>query len=226
MNVYADDIVLLRHNCRIHKYQNEISALKDNKGNKVLIKKLEDKLDRVKNRKKIKLMKNSLDKDKKDDSNPSLSLFRDVDKFLYRKQWARLPEFHRIVKIKEYINSINELNPKQKKDFVEKIIKKIHSKEIKNKNIVYDMDKEKIIKITGVGLEKIIKDEDNENNDNKSDSNNESESENDNNKKVINKKKIKSKQKKVKSDEEIEENESESENNDSDNDNNNDENDE
>ena len=76
-------------------------------------------------------------------------MFQEIDYYLYKKPWLRLQEFHKLIKIKEYVNSLN-IKEKDKKQLIELLEKKIKNKELKNKQITYVPEKEIIIKISGV----------------------------------------------------------------------------
>jgi len=78
---------------------------------------------------------------KKDD------LFREIDKYLYKKLWNKLGTFHKIVKMKEYIKATygeGELQTKMTTELVEMIdTGKLNTK----KAVIYDPNAEKILSI-------------------------------------------------------------------------------
>ncbi|ANB50658.1 hypothetical protein [Powai lake megavirus] len=82
---------------------------------------------------------------------------KDMDAMVYKKPWNKLKEFHKIMKIKEYINKltygekINNIDMENNKEFIIKeIILGLKSKRFnKNKSeIVYDYEKMEITSIS------------------------------------------------------------------------------
>jgi hypothetical protein len=76
-------------------------------------------------------------------------MFNEIDKYIYKCEWSKLRDLHKIVKLKDYVNSL-----KMKKDKKIKIISlleyKLKNKELKNKQIIYIPSEETIKKIYGV----------------------------------------------------------------------------
>jgi hypothetical protein len=66
--------------------------------------------------------------------------------YLYLKPWSKLNQIHKIIKIKEYINSLTDCNLKEKEILIDKLIDLI---KIKSKlKLKYDDTKGKIISIS------------------------------------------------------------------------------
>lgn len=72
-------------------------------------------------------------------------IFKEIDKYTYRKQWNKLIAFHKIVKIREYINEhVTDLE--MQKEIIEKL--KVYAEENRintKKYVVYDPNAEKIL---------------------------------------------------------------------------------
>jgi hypothetical protein len=84
-----------------------------------------------------------------------------MDDYVYKKPWSRLREFHRIVKMREYINelpydnSVSAERIKKNKDIIiVELIKVLRSKELsKKKNqVTYDIEQMKITEIGCISL--------------------------------------------------------------------------
>jgi hypothetical protein len=87
-----------------------------------------------------------------------------MDDYVYKKPWSRLREFHRIVKLREYIDSLEydekllstnmDKIKKNKEMLITQLIELLKNKELsKKKNqVLYDVDKTKIIEIGCVVL--------------------------------------------------------------------------
>jgi hypothetical protein len=74
------------------------------------------------------------------------SLFRE-DKFIYKKQWNRLLPFHKIIKLKEYLNE-NIQNEILRNELIEKISKCTQDGKMNTKkSVIYDPNTEKILSI-------------------------------------------------------------------------------
>lgn len=81
------------------------------------------------------------------------NFFDNIDKLVYKKPWKRLPEFHKIIKIKEYLDEKYKTN--DKRNIIEELlINTIKTKDTTKGNyIIYD---ENICKITDIpGLKNI-----------------------------------------------------------------------
>jgi hypothetical protein len=147
------------------RWQNEIDAIEENddSDDDELIEKYKKNIKKkVKPDKKISTIIKNNNKDSKSaidnkdeidpsiiPSNATLPMFQQIDYYLYKKPWLRLQEFHKLIKIREYINSLN-IKDNEKKNLIELLEKKLKNKELKNKQITYVPKKEVITKISGV----------------------------------------------------------------------------
>ncbi|AYV76956.1 MAG: hypothetical protein Barrevirus5_15 [Barrevirus sp.] len=83
-------------------------------------------------------------------------LFKEIDKYTYKKQWNKLPPFHKTVKINEYL--LEHIKDKKVRDALsDKLADHALKGQINNKKyVVYDPNEEKILLLPCL---KIIKDE-------------------------------------------------------------------
>jgi hypothetical protein len=82
-------------------------------------------------------------------NNDMSPLFSEIEQYIYKKPWLRLQEYHKIVKLREYVKSL-EAKERDKKNLEELLINKLKNKELKNKQVTYMPEKEKIMNIKGV----------------------------------------------------------------------------
>ena len=75
--------------------------------------------------------------------------FKDTDKLIYNQLWRKLPIFHKLIKIKEFVN----LNHNGSEDIENMLISKLNNKELPDKNIVYDTKLGIIKDITNIKFE-------------------------------------------------------------------------
>ena len=127
--IYSD-IRKLRLELRIKKYQSEIDIISEenapwNKERLVLLQKAIDELN----------------EEKKEKSNKVS--FNEIENHMFKKPWKSLPEVHKIMKIREFVNS----NIKSKRKKLEKeLVNGLRNNKLKN-NIEYDINKGQIINI-------------------------------------------------------------------------------
>jgi hypothetical protein len=77
------------------------------------------------------------------------TIVSDKNDYLYLKPWTKLTIIHKIIKLKEYVNSLNIDNDKDKQELKDKLIDLIKNKNLLKKNkINYDFSKGKIISIS------------------------------------------------------------------------------
>jgi hypothetical protein len=70
------------------------------------------------------------------------------DDYLYQKPWTKLTAIHKIIKIKEYTNSLLIKDESEKADLREKLVNLIKNKVLtKKESVLYDPVKSKIISI-------------------------------------------------------------------------------
>lgn len=73
--------------------------------------------------------------------------FSKIDNNIYKKLWAKLPPFHKCIKIKEYIDDTYGTG-KMQTEIIEQLSKLVHNGELtKKQHIVYDPNDEKILSI-------------------------------------------------------------------------------
>lgn len=84
--------------------------------------------------------------DKKDSMQQQKdNIFKEIDKYTYKKQWNKLLPFHKIVKLKEYMQN-NVQDEQMRNELVEKLSKFAEEGRINTKKyIVYDPNAEKIL---------------------------------------------------------------------------------
>lgn len=81
------------------------------------------------------------------------TLFQEMDKYTYKKQWNKLPVFHKIVKIKEYLEE-NVPDKKMKKELLEQLTEHANKKGINTKKyVIYDPNKEKILSMPCIEID-------------------------------------------------------------------------
>jgi len=76
------------------------------------------------------------------------NLFKEIEKYTYKKQWNKLIPFHKIVKLKEYIKENAESigNEQIQNEILEQLIKYANEGRINTKKyIIYDPNAEKIL---------------------------------------------------------------------------------
>lgn len=73
------------------------------------------------------------------------NIFKEIDKYTYKKQWNKLIPFHKIVKVKEYINE-NVKDSKMQKELIDKLSAYAEEGRINTKKfVIYDPNAEKIL---------------------------------------------------------------------------------
>lgn len=83
-----------------------------------------------------------------DKSENKVFLSEKID-YLYLKPWTKLNTIHKIIKIKEFINSLNIRDENEKNNLKDKLIDLVKDKTLSKKNkIVYDEVKGNIISIS------------------------------------------------------------------------------
>jgi hypothetical protein len=82
---------------------------------------------------------------------------KDMDKYVFTRPWKKLKEFHKIMKIKEYVNKLeyhenitSAVVYKNREYLINEIVEGLKNKKfVKNKHeIIYDMDKMEILSIS------------------------------------------------------------------------------
>ena len=72
--------------------------------------------------------------------------------YLYLKPWSKLTQIHKVIKIKEFVNSLDISNQSEKENLKDKLIDQVKEKKTKNK-INYDETKGKILSISNLSFE-------------------------------------------------------------------------
>lgn len=117
---------------------------------KIRLNRLKNKLEKENNTNlerttQINLILNKLNK--KTDENNLENMFKEIDKYNYMKTWNKLNDFHKIEKIKEFVNE----NYKNNVDLENLLIDAINEKKLNTqKHVNYDPLKSKIISINAL----------------------------------------------------------------------------
>ena len=73
------------------------------------------------------------------------------DDYLYQKPWTKLTAIHKIIKIKEYVNSLLIKTDIDKQELKEKLVEMVKNKVLTKKDsVLYDSTKGKVISITSL----------------------------------------------------------------------------
>jgi len=73
------------------------------------------------------------------------TMFKEIDKYTYKKQWNKLPPFHKTVKLTEYLNE-NIKDKTMRDDLIGKLTDHAINGRINTKKyVVYDPNEEKIL---------------------------------------------------------------------------------
>lgn len=72
--------------------------------------------------------------------------------YLYLKPWSKLTQIHKVIKIKEFINSLDIIDQNDKENIKDQLINQIKEKKTKNK-INYDDTKGKILSVSNLSFE-------------------------------------------------------------------------
>jgi hypothetical protein len=73
------------------------------------------------------------------------------DEGFYNKNWIKLNPIHKILKIKEFVNGLKNINKKDKNDLIDKLVNSIKTKILtKKENVNYDEINGKIISLTNL----------------------------------------------------------------------------
>lgn len=140
---YYDDIDRIRKTLVLVKYENEYNYLNSQEqtedfiaSNNARINYLKTQIEiTTQERKNIKSVE-----DKKNDITDNLS------EFVFKKPWTRLPEYHKKIKLNEYVESQN-LDKENKKILLNKLLEMMKNKELNKKTLTYDPETTKIIEI-------------------------------------------------------------------------------
>ena len=80
--------------------------------------------------------------------------FNDIDKHIYTKPWSKLPVFHKVEKMKEYINETVEKNYEHKEKLIKELTDLLMGKKFTAKKYIdYDQEKCKIVSFSALKFE-------------------------------------------------------------------------
>lgn len=77
------------------------------------------------------------------------NMFKEIDKYTYKKQWNKLPAFHKTVKLTEYMNdNFKDINSKEKTRLIAELTDHAKNGRINTKKyVIYDPNEEKILSL-------------------------------------------------------------------------------
>jgi hypothetical protein len=114
---------------KIHRLNNELNYYKNNNNNEADTEKIEHLTKTVQ----------TLENEKYNIKNKIQNAFEEIDKMVYKCCWKKLPEFHKTLKLKEYLDD-KYSDRQQDREIIEKILlSAIKNKSINNNDCVtYD----------------------------------------------------------------------------------------
>nr|QFG74503.1 MAG: hypothetical protein [Megaviridae environmental sample] len=89
---------------------------------------------------------------KSDEYNDVTSDILYSEDYIYKKNWNKLNNIHKMIKIKEYINNNLNLSNNEKNTLVDQFEELIKSKKLKKNDIFYDVNNAKILSIDILNL--------------------------------------------------------------------------
>lgn len=89
---------------------------------------------------------------KSDEYNDVTSEILYSEDYIYKKNWNKLNDIHKMIKIKEYINNNLNLLNNEKNTLVDQFEELIKSKKLKKNDIFYDVNNAKILSINILNL--------------------------------------------------------------------------
>lgn len=132
----------LKINNFTNKLKDELNYLKDENNSATLFTNLQNRYDR------IKLLETLLEipiEQQTTVEQQREAMTKEMSQYVYRKQWNKLHEFHKIVKIKEYVKE-HVKEQKMQAEITEKLVAHISNGMINTKKyVVYDPNTEKIL---------------------------------------------------------------------------------
>ena len=89
-------------------------------------------------------------------SNKKTNLFDNIDQYMFNKAWNRLPEVHKLIKIKEYVNKSLIIYENEKKDkLIKQMFAAVKQKKLTRKGSVnYDSINCRIISVPSLKYNK------------------------------------------------------------------------
>ena len=88
------------------------------------------------------------------ESNALSEYLDKINKMAYKKQWSRLTKYHKSIKLREYADEILKHKKEQDKLYDLLLSSLNNGKLNTNSKVTYDIDKEKIVNIDGLKIEK------------------------------------------------------------------------
>ena len=136
----------IKDNLELNYINNLIKTCEKNNINKdILLKILEKKNKSISDTSETKRMSLDINGTKINQDSPLNSF---SDDYLYQKPWTKLTAIHKIIKIKEFITSLEIKDEKEKLEIKEKLIELVKNKILTKKDsVIYDPIKAKIISI-------------------------------------------------------------------------------
>ena len=136
----------IKDNLELNYINNLIKTCEKNNINKdILLKILEKKNKSVSDTSETKRMSLDINSTKNNQDSPLNSF---SDDYLYQKPWTKLTPIHKIIKIKEFVTTLEIKDEKEKLEIKEKLIELVKNKILTKKDaVIYDPIKAKIISI-------------------------------------------------------------------------------
>jgi len=136
----------IKDNLELNYINNLIKTCEKNNINKdILLKILEKKNKSISDTSETKRMSLDINATKINQDSPLNSF---SDDYLYQKPWTKLTAIHKIIKIKEFITSLEIKDEKERLEIKEKLIELVKNKILTKKDsVIYDPIKAKIISI-------------------------------------------------------------------------------
>jgi hypothetical protein len=126
--------------CTLQKFRNELEDLKVREPESDKIAKLE------------KIIENYLEKSKPKQKTKAVSdIFGELDQYLYKKPWIKLTDFHKAIKIKEYVGKLIFDTPEKQQELLDSVMAALEEKKLSKKDTVnYDSFNGEIVAINKV----------------------------------------------------------------------------
>jgi ElaB/YqjD/DUF883 family membrane-anchored ribosome-binding protein len=150
---YDNKIEIIQRKIKI-KHLNELIKKSNSDGKDYHINDLQKIIKMLKERSidQIEATKSSLKKESSKDKN----LFDNIDQYMFNKPWNRLPEVHKFIKIKEYVNKSLIIYENEKKDkLIKQMFAAVKQKKLTRKGSVnYDSVNCRIISVPSLKYNK------------------------------------------------------------------------
>ena len=135
------------------KYLQELIKQLSNDGSNYHLNSLQNLIINLKNDIEEKKAINQISNQKKSKAN---NIFDNLDQYMFNKPWNRLPEVHKLIKMKEYINKSLIIYDNEKKNIlIKKVFAAVKQKKLTRKGSVnYDQVKGRIVAIPSLKYDK------------------------------------------------------------------------